>query len=113
MLDVGALRHVIEIERAGTTPGSRGMSIAPSSWQTIRTTRAKIETAAGNETAGGGVLVSDVSHVVTARWNGTVVKANDRVVFGGRLFTVKYSENVLERNRVLRMFVREVDGGAQ
>jgi len=54
--------------------------------------------------------VSEVSHVVKIRWGSEVLKPGYQIVFGSRIFTVLYIENVLERNRVLLLYCKEVDG---
>ena len=48
--------------------------------------------------------------MVKVRWTTDVLKAGYQVVFGSRIFTVLYIENVLERNRVLQLYCKEVDG---
>lgn len=110
----GELRHAVTVQSPQYgTAGARGESITPSTWATVRTTRAAIYTAGGRETSMASQIVSEVSHVVKLRWTPAVIKANDRVVFGARYFTVQYVENVLERNRVLLLYCIEVDGGGQ
>lgn len=114
VINAGELRHAIDIQQPNyATAGSRGQSVTPSSWTTVRSTRAAVYTAGGRETSMASQIVSDVSHVVKIRWGSAVIKANYRVVFGGRTFTVQYVENVLERNRVLLLYCLEVDGGGQ
>lgn len=112
-ISAGELRHTVQIQQPQYTPGASGISLTPQNWTTVRTTQAAIYTAGGRETSMAAQIVSSVSHVVKARWTATVVKANYRVVFGSRTFTVQYAENVLERDRVLLLYCLEVDGGAQ
>lgn len=113
ILQPGELRHSVQIEAPDYAPGARGMSVTPASWTPVRATMAAIYTAGGRETSMASQIVSQVSHVVKVRWTEDVIKANYRVVFGARTFTVGYVENVLERNRVLLLYCLEVDGGGQ
>lgn len=114
VIAAGELRHAISIQQPQySAAGSRGMSITPTSWTDVRDTRAAIYTAGGRETSQASQIVSEVSHVVKVRWTLLTIKANYRVVYGSRTFTVQYVENVLERNRVLLLYCLEVDGGGQ
>jgi head-tail adaptor len=110
IVDPGELRHPISISQPSSTPGVYGASVTPSSWTLVRTTMAAIYIAGGRETSQASQLVSEVSHVVKVRWTLDVLKAGYQVVFGSRTFTVLYIENVLERNRVLLLYCKEVDG---
>ena len=110
IIDSGELRHAIVIQSPSSAPGDFGMSVTPSSWTPVRSTSAAIYTAGGRETSQASQLVSEVSHVVKIRWGSEVLKAGYQIVFGSRIFTVLYIENVLERNRVLLLYCKEVDG---
>jgi SPP1 family predicted phage head-tail adaptor len=112
VINPGELLHSIAIQAPSTSPDTFGQSITPTSWSTILTSWAAIYTAGGKETSMASQIVSEVSHVVKIRWSAAVtVKANQRVLFGSRTFTVQYVENVKERNRVLLLYCLEVDGG--
>src|SRR5581483_1972343 len=112
MLDInpGELRHLITIQSPSASAGSFGASITPSAWSSVRSTMAAIYTAGGRETSQASQLVSEVSHVCKVRWTADMLKAGYQVVFGARIFTLLYIENVMERNRVLLLYCKEVDG---
>jgi SPP1 family predicted phage head-tail adaptor len=111
VIDAGELRHSITIQQPQYgSAGARGQSVVPSSWAVVRTARAAIYTAGGRETSMASQIVSDVSHVVKVRWTPDAIAANYRIVFGSRVMTIQYVENVLERNRVLLLYCKEVDG---
>ena len=110
VIDSGELRHAIVINAPSSTPGPDGASVTPSSWTPVRSTNAAIYTAGGRETSQANQLVSECSHVVKVRWTPDVLKAGYQVAFGSRTFIVLYIENVLERNRVLLLYCKEVDG---
>jgi head-tail adaptor len=110
----GELRHAVSIQQPDfTAAGARGKSAVPTSWNTVRETRAAIYTAGGRETAMASQIVSQVSHVVKIRWTDVPVKAGYRIAFGARVMTISYVENVLERNRVLLLYCQEIDGSGQ
>src|SRR5665213_1048783 len=105
VIEPGELRHPSVIQAPDyTAEDARGKSAVPASWIDVRSTRAMIYTAGGRETSMASQIVSQVSHVVKVRWTATPIKANFRVIFGGRVFTISYIENVLERNRVLLLY---------
>jgi SPP1 family predicted phage head-tail adaptor len=108
------LRHFVTIQRASQTGDSFGKSINPVAWDVLYTTWAAIYTAGGREVAQASHIVSGVTHVIKVRYNTAVImRANYRVVFGPRYFTVQYVENVKERNIVLLLYCIEIDGGGQ
>lgn len=109
----GELCHSIVVQAPVYAADVRGQSVVPKSWSTARTAMAAIYTAGGRETSMASQIVSAVSHVVKVRWTPAVLKANYRVAFGARVFTIQYVENVLERNRVLLLYCLEEDGGGQ
>lgn len=109
-VNAGELRHQITIQAPSTTADADGGSATPSSWTVVRETWAAIYTAGGRETSQASQLVSACSHVLKVRWTDVVLKAGYQVLFGSRVFTVLYIENVLERNRVLLLYCKEVDG---
>jgi len=110
IVDAGELRHQVTINMPSSSPSSFGASVSPASWTAVRTTMAAVYTAGGRETSQASQLVEQVSHVVKIRWGTEVLKAGYQVAFGSRTFTVLYIENVLERNRVLLLYCKEVDG---
>ncbi|HLH36005.1 MAG TPA: head-tail adaptor protein [Alloacidobacterium sp.] len=111
-INSGELRHPITIQAPANAvqSGSFGASVTPSSWTVVRSDMASIYTAGGRETSQASQLVSEVSHVVKIRWTSDVLKAGYQIVFGARIFTVLYIENVQERNLVLLLYCKEVDG---
>jgi SPP1 family predicted phage head-tail adaptor len=109
-ISAGELIHRVLIQAPRTSDaGNTGMSITPDTWDTVRTTYAAIVTAVGSETSQSMQLVSEVSHIVKVRYTPTRIAANYRVVFGTRIFIVKYVENLRERNRVLLLSCLEVN----
>lgn len=113
VINPGELRHPVTIQAPSSIADEFGNSVTPNNWTTVRTTMGAIYTAGGRETSQASQLVSEVSHVVKVRWTSDVLKAGYQVLFSNRLFTLEFVENVLERNRVLLLYCKEVDGGGQ
>ena len=111
VVDAGELRHIVTIQKPSGAGDSFGQSVAPIAWDFVRMTRAAIFTAGGRETSDAAQIISDVSHVVKIRWTSDLIKPGYRLLVKGRFFTVSYVENVLERDRVLLLYCREIDGG--
>ena len=114
VIEPGELWNFITIQRAAAAGDTFGKSINPVLWENLYNTWAAIYTSGGREVATASRIVSNVSHVVKVRFNSAVIlRANYRVVFGPRYFTVEYIENVKERRRVLLLYCIEIDGGGQ
>jgi SPP1 family predicted phage head-tail adaptor len=114
VIEPSELWHFITLQRASLVGDSFGKSINPVTWDDLYSTWAAIYTAGGREVAQASHIVSSVTHVVKIRFNPAVIlRANYRVVYGARYFTVQYIENVKERNRVLLLACSEIDGGGQ
>jgi SPP1 family predicted phage head-tail adaptor len=110
----GELRQLVRVQSPDYAADASGAkTLVPATWADVATASARIYTAGGRETSMASQIVSNVSHVVKMRWQGVVVKANYRVIYEGRIFTVQYVEDVEERNRVLLLYCLEVDGGGQ
>jgi SPP1 family predicted phage head-tail adaptor len=114
VIEPGELLHFITIQRASLVGDSFGKSINPVAWEDLYSTWAAIYTAGGREVAQASHIVSSVTHVIKVRFNPTVImRANYRVVYKARYFTVQYVENVKEQDAVLLLACSEIDGGGQ
>lgn len=114
VIEPSELWHFITIQRGSQAGDTFGQSINPATWEDLYSTWAAIYTSGGREVATASRLVSQVTHVVKIRFNPAVpIRANYRIVFGQRYFTVQYVENVKERNVVLLLSCVEIDGGGQ
>lgn len=111
-IGAGELVHRIDIQQPETEAAATtfGLSITPNIWTTVRTTFAAIEPYAGAETSQPMQLIGEVSHTVRVRWTPVRIATGFRVVYGSRIFTIKYVINPRERNRVLCMYCLEVNG---
>lgn len=116
-INPGDLRHLITIQAPSSTAGAMGNSLVPGSWTQALATWAAIYTPGAGGIRGGGrfgaqgdQIISEATHVVKIRWTPVTLAAGYQVLFGTRVFTINYIENLLERNRVLLLYCKEIDG---
>jgi SPP1 family predicted phage head-tail adaptor len=108
----GELRHVIVIQSPNTARDGAGQPI--STWLPVLTTRAKIESSISNaykELVQDGAIAAQSTDVMTIRWPGPSLnlKPGMRVVFGDNTYMVQAVDNVLRRNRVVKLFCMAID----
>ena len=111
LIPPGQLRNEITLQAQSQAPDA--VTGAPSaSWATVMTTMAGIASQGSREVFQAQQYASQVTHVLTVRWPGTgvAIAGGMRVSFGTRTFTVQSVENVMERNRVMKLMCVEVDG---
>lgn len=112
VVDASELRHFVTILEASQQPDSFGKSVNPAVWDQVWSGWAALYSSGGREAAMASHLVSGVTHVVKIRWSPLVrMRANYRIQYGARYFTVAYVENVKEMNRVLLLSAIEIDSG--
>jgi SPP1 family predicted phage head-tail adaptor len=115
-LSVGRLRHQINIVQPGTATDSMG-GTTPGGGTTLATVWAAIEMPNGRDALVAQSFNSMVTHVITTRWipgvlakqQVTWVDAESRT----RVFQIMAVLNPDERNRVLRLFVVEINDSVQ
>jgi SPP1 family predicted phage head-tail adaptor len=117
-IDAGQLRHQVTVQAqagAAVPAAVTGMIAAQgeAGWADVLTCMAAIRTLSAGEKYQAGQDVAQVTHEITVRWPGdsVVVGGQMRVLFGARKFTIQAVDNVLERNRVLKLMCMEIDGG--
>jgi head-tail adaptor len=123
ILNPGELRHGVVIQAAGPTRDDAGQLGATrddagqpiSAWDTVLTTRCKIENTgslAFKMSFSDNTRASDSTDLITIRWPGAavVVEPDQRVLACGCVFTIQAVDNVLHRNRVVRLACLEIDG---
>ena len=109
-LNPGELRHTVQVQQQGTEQTATGAPV--DAWSTVLTAVAAIATLSSREVYQASQFTAEVSHVITIRWPGSsvTIQGGQRVVFGSRFFKLQTVENVLERNRVLRLHCLEING---
>jgi len=111
-LAAGDLRHSISIQAPSSTRDAFGQAI--STWNTILTTRAKIEdtgSASYKDTFAQNALIAQSTDLITIRWPGSsvTITPGQRVIFGDNVWTIQSVDNVQHRNRKLRLACMQVD----
>ena len=107
LLAAGDLRHSITIQQPSTTRDVAGQPV--STWTNVLTTRAKIEGTTSNtykELVADGAIASQATDVFTLRWPGSSIdlKPGMRVQFGDNIYLIQALDNILRRNRVVKLF---------
>lgn len=113
VLNPGELRHNIQIQVQSNAPDP--VTGAPAEgWATILSALAEIRTATMRELYQAEQFSAQVSHIITIRWPGSgyVIQGGQQVLFGSRVFKLQTVDNVMERNRVLRLQCLEINGVA-
>jgi len=113
LLQPGDLRHPIEVQEASSSRDSFGQT--SSTWIPVLTTRAKIESVtslAYKELIQNNAIASQASDVVTIRWPGIGIDLEPgmRVVYKDNILLVQAVDNVLRRNRVVKLYCLVIDG---
>ena len=111
-LRAGELRHAVQIQSASSTRDAAGQPV--STWNVVLTTRAKIENSGGQaykESFSNSSLASQSTDLLTIRWPGSsiTVAPGMRVIFGNNTFLVQDVDNVLHRDRVVRLACVMID----
>jgi SPP1 family predicted phage head-tail adaptor len=111
-LPAGSLRHIVTVQSPSSTRDSAGQPI--STWTTILTTRAQIESTTGSaykELVQDGAIAAQSTDVFTLRWPGSSVDLQPgmRVLFQDNTYIVQAVDNALRRNRVVKLFTMAID----
>jgi SPP1 family predicted phage head-tail adaptor len=112
-INPGELRHSITIQKQNSTVDGFGEPV--STWETVTSLHAKIEntgSAAYKQSFSGNALASQSTDLITTRWAGPTINIEPgmRIVFGDNTYTIQAVDNVLRRNRVIRMACLVIDG---
>lgn len=96
----GMLRTPVTFQRLTRT--SDGAGGATQSWAAIAgaPTRGHVKSMSGSERFASARVEATATHRVTVRYFAGLTEA-DRVVFGGRLYSIKFINNIEQRNRWL------------
>ena len=111
-LRAGELRHAVQIQAASSTRDAAGQPV--STWNVVLSTRAKIENTgsqAYKDSFSNSSLASESTDLLTIRWPGASITLAPgmRVVFGNNTYLVQAADNVLHRNRIVRLACLMVD----
>jgi head-tail adaptor len=111
-IDAGSLRHQITILAQNPAACDAAGQPIPGDWTTVLTTRASIRAANSREQVSDGQVTAQTTQIITIRWPGSDVRivSGQRVTFGNDTYLVQGVDNVLHRNRVLRLTCLEING---
>ncbi len=108
------LRHQVQIQAKSTT--TTGTGSPQSSWMTVRSPWASIDTVHSREGFQSGEFSSEVTHIITLRWSPTLIAPGMQVLFTEQAgtvhtYTVQAVDNVKMRNVQLNLMCIEINGG--
>jgi len=106
----GKLRHRVTLQR--NAPVSDGAGGEAGNWTTLATRKAAIEPQSGGEKFAADQVVSQETVRIRMRYDSvtSTITTKDRIVFGVRVFDIKYPFNRGERNREMVFLCEEVHG---
>jgi hypothetical protein len=116
-IEPGDLRHSITIQAQNSAERDPAGQPIPGDWTTILTTMASIESttsASYKQQFQNNALAAQSTDLITIRWPGTsvTVAPGQRVVFGNDTFLIQAVDNVLRRNRKLRLACLIIDSNS-
>ena len=117
IIQPGALRHKITIQSPNGNQRDAFGEPLSADWTTVLSTRADIEstlTATYKSATGNDALTSQATDIITIRWPGSQVSITPdmRIVWGDQTFQINAIDNVLRRNRVLKIYCMTIDIGS-
>lgn len=103
-MNIGKLRHQIEIQSYTTTPSSTGQPVK--TWSTDTTVWSWIRPMSGKEQLSGQQAVGEITHKVVIRYDDSISVSN-RIKFGTRYFDINFIGNYDERNIYMEIMCKE------
>jgi SPP1 family predicted phage head-tail adaptor len=100
----GPMRHRVEFQRAETVPNDFGEPVE--TWATYATRWARVQPLRGRDRWAAQQVNAQVTHEITLR-HVRGVKAEHRIKFGDRVFTIEAPVNPEEKGAVLTLPCRE------
>lgn len=113
-MPAGALRHAVTILAPSASADASGEPVQ--TWSTLMTTRASMRALTIREQVQDSQLVSQATHMILIRYVGNAnrIVSGQRVVrvLGGDVFLIQGVDNVLYRNRVLKLTCLIIDAAS-
>lgn len=115
-LQVGKLRHRLQIVNPGTTVDEAG-GVSLASTSPMATVWGRIESITGRDVLAAAQFDSDITHKITIRYRDGVL-AKQQIYFQGpgsrpRAFQILYVLNPDERNKLLYLMCSEINDSTQ
>lgn len=104
----GSLRNRVEVQRRVITKTGNGEAVE--SFEFIADAAAEIRSLAGDETFSSGQVVESQGFRIRLRWTPSIddLRPSDRLVWGTRVFDIKFVQNSGERNIEIMVGAQEV-----
>lgn len=106
-MQIGKLRHKIEIQVRNDPPTTNAYGEPTEDWQTVKSVWGSITTPTGKQLYVAEQLQAEVSHVVLLRHYDALTPRH-RLKFGTRIFNINFVGNFDERNIQQEVFCKEV-----
>ncbi len=111
-IDAGQLRHQVRFE-SNKLSGQDSFGQPNTTWQTYLTTFAAIQQLSGQELFQGDEFTSASQIQFLIRWPGAgIVNVGDRIFFQTHVYVIQIINNVLMRNRIMKLTCLEIDGSS-
>lgn len=109
MIDIGKLKHRVELQSQTQTTDTQGISIK-GSWSTQRTVWARIEPFSQREYMDDRKVTTEATHRITVRWQPSISLTTEwRILYGSRYFQIESVINIDERDEIWVLLVKETD----
>ena len=102
-MEVGKLRHRVDIQQVVESPDSYGQPVK--TWRTIETRFAQIMPLTGHELVKAQKVNAEVSHKIIMRY--CDLNSKNRLLFGARVFNILAVINIDERNWEIHVLAME------
>lgn len=107
-IEAGELRHSVTILQPSITMGTSGAQTTYTTF--LSDVRAKIEAMRGTDIVKSGMQVTQTFLTVTIRYVSGITPQMQVQRHGGATYIIQSIENVLERNRVLKLLCLDIGG---
>lgn len=111
-ISAGALRNAVTITAQNPAQSDAAGQPIPGNWTTVLTTRASIRAATAREQVQDGQVAAQATYIIVLRWPGSSVRivTGQHVVFGNNTYLIQDVDNILQRNRVIKLTCIQIDG---
>lgn len=108
-LRAGKLRHRIQIVAPTGGQDTFG-GVPPGNWQTVKTTWAEIDGVSARDNLAAGQFISISTHRIVVRFDPNIsINAGQQIWFKRRTFQIQGVVNPDERNKMLYLYVLEIN----
>ena len=106
-INVGSLRHQVQIKSQSSTQDSVGQPVL--TWNLVRATSAGLNLVSMKEAFGEGQLTAQETDIWTLRWTSTEILPGMQLVFGANTYIVQMVSNVMRRNLIVHLLCLQLN----